>query len=119
MTQKIKPTTPKLTARNSGNPSTRNLGRAVLAANVMRMIDNECLSVRGWAMAKGLDVRMIDRMTKAATSVTLDKIEEVAAACGLEPWELLLPGLQPGQRMDAPITEADRQLLSRLKHLLK
>ena len=119
MTQKIKLTTVKLTARDSGIPSRPNLGRAILAANIMRMIEKECLSVRGWAMAKGLDVRMIDRMTKAATSVTLDKIEEVAAACGLEPWHLLLPDLQPGERMDAPLTEADRQLLSRLKHLLK
>lgn len=47
--------------------------RDILAANVRKMIDKDGLSVRAWAMARGLDVRMIDRITKASHAVTLEK----------------------------------------------
>lgn len=93
--------------------------RAILAANIQRIIDKDGSTNRGWALSKGLDVKLIERMTKGKHSFTLDKIEEVAAACGLEAWHLLLPDLEPGQRIEPPLTEADRELLQRLKHLLK
>lgn len=69
-------------------------------------------------MARGLDVRLIDRITKASHSVTLDKIDEVANACGVPAWQLLLPDFEPGASIDNPITQEERDLLARLKHLL-
>jgi len=93
--------------------------RDILAKNLRKLIDKDGRSVRAWAIARGLDVRLIDRLTKGSHAVTLDKIEEVARACGLEPWHLLLPDFEPGQKLDAPLTESDRELLVRLKSLLK
>lgn len=92
--------------------------RDILAANVRKMIDKDGLSVRAWAMARGLDVRMIDRITKASHAVTLEKIDELASACGVPAWQLLLPDFEPGTRMEAPVTQADRELLNRLRNLL-
>ena len=96
----------------------RTSTRAILAHNLRRMIEAEDLSVRAWAMSKGLDVRMIDRLAKGEHAVTLDKLELIANACGLQPWHLLLEDLPPNQVPQPPMTEAERQLLGRLRNLL-
>lgn len=97
--------------------------RAILAANLRRMIEKasppgERPSVRAWALGKGLDVRMIDRMVKSQHAVTLDSLEKVAEACGLRPWQLLLEDFDASAHHEAPVTEAERALLRRLRHLL-
>lgn len=97
--------------------------RAILATNLRRMIGAHAPagtrpSVRAWALSKGLDVRMIDRLTKGEHAITLDKLQEIADACGLKPWQLLLEDLDPAAPPDAPISEDERKLLKRLRHLL-
>ena len=92
--------------------------RAILAANLRRMIQVSGLSLRAWALARELDVRMIDRLSKGENAVTLDKIDEIAKACGLQPWQLLLEDLDHKAPPDAPISQADRDLLGRLRNLL-
>jgi acyl transferase domain-containing protein len=92
--------------------------RATLAANLRRMIETEAQpgqrpSVRAWAMKRDLDVRMIDRLTKGQHAVTLDKLEEIAAACGLKPWHLLIDDLDPASPPDMPITAEDRDIEAR------
>jgi hypothetical protein len=61
---------------------------------------------------------MIDRMTKGEHAITLDTLEKVAKATGLQPWHLLLPDLAPGEVPDMPITEEERKMLGRLRKLL-
>ena len=102
-----------------GNPSSRD----ILAANLRRMIERstpegEKPSVRAWALGKELDVRMIDRLVKGQHSVTLDKLTEIADACGLKPWHLLIEDLDPASPPDAPISEEERRMLTRLRNLL-
>ncbi len=97
--------------------------RDILAKNLWRMIEAEARtgekpSIRAWAMKRGLNVRMIDRLVKRQHAVTLDTLELIAAALGLKPWHLLLEELEPGAMPDAPITEADRALLHKLRKLL-
>lgn len=99
------------------------IARAILARNLRRMIERatpegERPSVRNWALGKGLDVRMIDRLTKEQHAVTLDKLEEIAQACGLKPWHLLIEDLDPAHPPDPSVSEEERQLLRRLKNLL-
>lgn len=97
--------------------------RDILAANLRRRIDadsrlGEKLSVRAWAMGKGLDVRMIDRLLKGQHAVTLDKLDEIASALGLSAWHLLVEDLDPADSPDAPISATDKAMLQRLKRLL-
>ena len=92
--------------------------RDILARNLRRLIAADELSVRAWAMGKGLDVRLIDRLTKGQHAVTLDNLEKIASACGLKPWHLLLEDFEPGSTPDAPISAEDRALLTRLRALL-
>ena len=97
--------------------------RDILADNLRRLIardarPGERLSIRAWAMGRGLDVRLIDRLTKRKHAVTLDKLEELAAAVNMEPWQLLFPDLDPSSPPDAPISNDERQVLARLRRLL-
>jgi hypothetical protein len=76
-------------------------------------------SVRAWAIGKGLDVRMIDRLTKRQHAITLDKLQEIADACGLQAWHLLIEDVDFDDPPDSTVTAEDRALLARLRHLLK
>lgn len=98
--------------------------RGVLAANLRRLIERdtprgERVSVRAWATGKGLDVRMIDRLTKGQHAVTLDKLQEIAEACGLQAWQLLVDDFDPASPPDSPISDEDRALLRRLRRMLE
>ena len=92
--------------------------RAILAANLRRLIDKDGGSVRAWALAKGLDVRLIDRLSKGQHAVTLDKLDEIAAACGLQPWHLLIENLDAASPPDQPISQEERAMLAKLRRLL-
>lgn len=97
--------------------------RAILADNLLRIIDAEShgrekRSIRAWAMSKGLEVRMIDRMTKGEHAITLDTLDQVASACGLQAWQLLVPDLDPASPPEAEFTAEDRAMLAKLRALL-
>jgi hypothetical protein len=97
--------------------------RSILAANLNRMIDLDTpagakRSVRAWAISKGVNVRLIDRLTKGQHAVTIDSLEAVAQELGLQAWQLLLPDLDPSAPADAPISEAEREMLRKLRRLL-
>jgi hypothetical protein len=93
--------------------------RAILTANVLKLIDSSGeSSVNAWALARGLNVRFIERITEGDHNTTLAKIDEIASACGIPAWQLLLPDFEPGKQIEAPLTPSDRELLERLKRLL-
>lgn len=98
--------------------------RAIVAANLKRRIEADAprgsrISVRAWAISRGLNVRMIDRMVKGQHAVTLDKLDEIAKAAGVQPWHLLLPDLPGKGQPEAPISKEERELLERLKAILE
>lgn len=109
--------------RGSIKAMTSKQPRTILANNVNRMIDRATTpgarrSVRAWAISKGLDVKMIDRVTKDAHGISLDTLYTIAAAVGLEPWHLLIDGLD----LDAPpapaVSAKDLETLKTLRQLL-
>lgn len=91
--------------------------RDILTRNVRKLIGDE--SVRAWAMSRGLNVRLIERITEGDHNTTLEKIDEIASACGVPAWQLLLPDFEPGTKLEPPLTKSDRELLERLKGLLQ
>lgn len=97
--------------------------RDTLAANINAIIDHESrngerLSLRAWALSKGLNVRMIDRLSKKQHAITLDKLDALARACNLQAWQLLVPDLDPASPPAAEITAEDRAMLNKLRSLL-
>lgn len=112
-------------ARNldSGSMSDSTEARSVLARNIRRLIERDAgpagrLSVRAWALSRGLDVRLIDRLTKGEHATTLDNLEKVAQACGLKVWQLLYDELDPADPPATQITEQDRETIRKLRRLL-
>lgn len=69
-------------------------------------------------MSRGLDVRLIDRLTKGQHAITLDKLQELADALGLQAWQLLIDDLDPSSPPDAPMSDEDRAMLRKLRRLL-
>jgi hypothetical protein len=61
---------------------------------------------------------MIARLAKGEHAVTLDKLSEIAEACGLQPWHLLYDDLDPSNPPDAPVSDEDRKMLAKLRRLL-
>lgn len=97
--------------------------RGTLAANLTKLMEKDTpkgakVSIRAWALGKGLDVRLITRLAKSQNAVTLDTLDQIAAACGLKTWQLLLEDFDPSDPADAPMTEEERKLLRRLRSIL-
>lgn len=102
--------------------------RQVLAANLRKLIDADAQvgvqsSVRRFAMSRDLEVRLVDRLIKGEHSPTLDILDRVAEACGVQTWQLLSEDFappQPGGDAARPpeLSAADRELLARLSRLL-
>jgi transcriptional regulator with XRE-family HTH domain len=97
--------------------------RTTLAENLKRWIQSHAdregrrYSVRAWALEKGLDVRLIDRLSKGQNAVTLDTLDEIAGKLGIQPWHLLLPDADLERPANAPLTQEDADLLARIKAL--
>jgi hypothetical protein len=51
-------------------------------------------SVNAWATAHGLDDKIMHRVL-GPRSITIVTLEQIARAAGLEPWQLLVPRLNP------------------------
>lgn len=71
--------------------------RATLSANVKKLWAGT--SRRSWAAEKRIDVKTVERAEKDAggKGVTMQALDDLASASGLEPWQLLVPGLDPKQ----------------------
>ena len=98
--------------------------RVTLSRNLQKLIEaasppGERMSARAWALSRGLEVRMISRFINQENSATLDYIDKIAEATGLQPWHLLLEDLDPAHPPEAPLTEEDRELLARIKRLVE
>lgn len=96
--------------------------RATLATNIKRLISHDQrgarYSVRAWAQGKGLEMRLVDRITKGEHAIGLDTLQDLADACGLPAWQLLLEDFEPGKPADVRITAEDKLLIDRLRGLL-
>lgn len=62
--------------------------RDILATNLKRQMAHDLpagskLSVRGWALSKGLDVKLVERIMKNHNAITLDKLQMIADALRL------------------------------------
>jgi hypothetical protein len=98
------------------------ISRRILADNIARMVrgkdDSIRGKVRGWALANDLDVRKIDRAVKAEYSTTVDTLDEIAAAIGCQPWQLLVPNMDINNLPMLVMGDAEREIYSRLRALI-
>lgn len=99
------------------------ISRRILADNITRMIDKGGGSirgkVRGWALDNKLDVRKIDRLVKQEYATTVDTLDEIAAAIGCQPWQLLVPNMTPGNLPLLVMSDTERELYKKISDLIK
>jgi len=104
------------------NPYMSKVTRRILADNIIRMIDRDGHGVRGkvrgWATANKLDTRQIDRIVKQEFATTVDTLEEIAAAIGCQPWQLLVPGMNLHELPMLVMSPAEREIYERIQALL-
>lgn len=93
--------------------------RKILGDNIKAMVDKDSLSVRAWALRHKLEQKKVDRLVKAQTGVSLDTLDEIASAVGLEPWQLLVANLDPAHPPRIAVTETEVLLYERLRKLVK
>jgi transcriptional regulator with XRE-family HTH domain len=87
----------------------------VLADNLRRIIEHEGLNQTSWAARHGAEKKQVQRALRVATSPTLDTLAAIATAANLQPWQLLIPKLDPANPPVFTMTKAERDLYSRLK----
>ena len=99
------------------------ISRRILADNIARMIggsDGQVRGkVRGWALANQLDVRKIDRLVKQDFVTTVDTLDEIAAAIGCQPWQLLVPNMNLADPPMLVMSKSEREIYDRIRKLIE
>lgn len=98
------------------------ISRRILADNISRMISKDGKSVRGrvrgWANSNKLQQRQIDRLLKQEFATTVDTLDEIAAAIGCQPWQLLVPGMSFDHLPMLVMSKAERVIYDRIRELI-
>lgn len=81
----------KRTAVNVGKSSEEQDLRSILAQNVRRIRREQSLSQEDLAFRCDLDRTYISAVERCIWNVSLGNIGKIAAALGVEPWQLLVP----------------------------
>lgn len=87
--------------------------KKVLSENLRRIIGEQ--SQAAWAAAHGLDKKPVQRAVRGEHAATLDTLAALAIAAGLQPWQLLVPGLDHRNPPVHPMTQTERDLYQRLR----
>lgn len=97
--------------------------RRILADNISRMISGGDGDVRGkvssWAATNKLQQRQIDRVLKQKYATTIDTLEEIAAAIGCQPWQLLVPNMRMDDLPMLVMGQAERAIYERIRALIQ
>lgn len=99
------------------------VSRRILADNIARMINKSGGpvrgKVRGWALAHDLDARQIDRIVKQQYAITVDTLDELAAAIGCQPWQLLVPNMTTDGLPLLVMSDIERELYAKIRALVQ
>lgn len=74
-----------------GQPKRRVSARALLAANLVALRRAKELSQEALALEAGLHRTFVAHVERQARNISIDNIEKLADALGVEPYELLAP----------------------------
>lgn len=115
----VKPQMACVTKYDFGMKNPGNI-RDVVSANLKALMDSTPdlnTQMKIAEKTKGrVSQRTVGRILDRSVSVTVDHIAELAAIFHLQPWQLLLPGLDPKNPQIVPaITAAEKELYDSIK----
>lgn len=95
----------------------RKTTKAILWENIKALMLHHWKEINLYRLANdaGIGLGGASRLKAQKTETRLSTIEKVANVWKLEPWQLLLPGLDPGNTPVFTLTEAEKRLYERLK----
>ena len=88
--------------------------RKTLAENLKRIIGPESNPTR-WSADHRLDKKPVQRLLSGRHATTIDTIETISKAAGLQPWQMLIPNLDPSNPPVFVMTQTERDLYARLR----
>lgn len=88
-------------------PDMGDTPRQTLAENLARlMAESESLrTIKQLHAASGVSTGSIDRIRRGTHATNVDTLAQLSAAFGLEPWQMLIPGVRSGDKA-APTSDA-------------
>ena len=92
--------------------------KQTLAENLVRLMhhdDAHPITQAELARRSKVDQRYIGRLQNAEFNASVKVLEKLATAFDLQPWQILVPGLDPGNPPVNHVTEAEKRLYERLK----
>ena len=95
--------------------------KTVLARNLRALMDaSDALKTQAAVgKATGLNQRTIGYILSDTHSPGLKQIEAIAAAFGIQPWQLLVPGLVPSKPPMLIASQAEIELFDKLRQVIK
>lgn len=95
-----------------GSPVPENLAETV-ARNVQALVELATASGRAiHKLPRGFSLRTLAHAREAEHSMTLRTLQKLAAAFGLEPWQLLIPDLPAELALDKRLAQTIRDYLT-------
>lgn len=113
MPNKVKPQSPKAP---KGPPGVVN---HILAANLRKLINHRGISASAVAGNSDAMKKQIQRALKASHSPTLDTVAALAAEFGLQPWQILIPNLDPSNPPVFTMTRTEMDTYAKVKRYLE
>ena len=102
--------------KNQFNP------RAILARNLKALMDSKSGPTSEMALARksGVAQATIGRIKRQETAASIETVDQLAKAYGLQAWHLLVAGMDPANPpVLVPISKAERALYESLKAAMK
>lgn len=72
--------------------------QTLMAADGAPYTSAKAIASRAQMLGKKLSYKTVERTIAQTTEPALNTVEAIARVYGLEAWQLLIPGLQPGER---------------------
>lgn len=93
---------------------------SVLSDNIKKLMEASADLNTQAALGRrcGIDQRTVVRIINLEHSPTLEKIEAIATAYGLLPWQILVPGLDPKNPPVCELTQVEKGLYDKLRRLV-
>lgn len=94
----------------------------VVAGNIARLMDNPAAPLTQGAVGKrsGLPQRTVGRLKNGSTAASLTTLEAISKGLEVDPWQLLIPDLDPKNLpVLVPTTPSGRRLYKKFQQLFE
>lgn len=86
-----------------------------LAVNLRSIMRKQHLTQMALKTKSGIAQATIGRILREDSAADIDTLDAIAKACAMQPWQLLVPGLDPDNPPILPLSTQEQALYERLR----